>query len=631
MGITNMTKAVLHSTIFVSYRRNDAFAVDQLIQTLHHDFGQQKVIQDILSFEPGQSFPENIKESIRSCTLAIVVIGPNWSGDGGFSNNPSCDDWVRQEVEIAIASDRQILPILLPGGEMPGKAHLPETMHALLNFNALRLRPGEDATGDLRRIVAAVRKHVTRDWRRVACDLMFTGIGMAIAATGAAFFGAKIFFTDHCPLQGPNIILSLGAALLLPAFAAFQHVSRQWAAKWEKPLPLYRQPVLRSISIASLALALIALYLPESNLIDSLYLSLESTRKELPRSRKLLGAIKSKPCYTNSEDVNLIETVLSVRESTTLTEDKVNATLNALVPYMKQPDTRRRTWATLMSAEAYRFVNKFDEQLLLYHSVAEDSSATNWQRWYAFNELGTIYYSHKGSPSIARAKFEEALKYRMTVGVLQNLALLDEGMGDWESAYRRHQKALEAITAYKKEKQLVTLSDQEASLYSNWCSTQRNRANSTSDSAQQKAFRSDAASLCNKAIDRYTAHLDARWNLARIQIDAYDYETANSTLSSALEVIRNLKVTSPESLNRNGYDIYGERYTLWLLAVSRYLSKQSLHKDSMLRDDFFRIVVQQQRNATSAVGLLLSDMEQRDMTVNEDRKLLKRMTQSHFF
>jgi len=493
----------------------------------------------------------------------------------------------------------------------------------------LQLRTGEDAVADLRRIVAAARQHMPRDWRRVAGETAFMTTGMAVAGVGSALLGAKTLFPVYSAWQWPNVLVGVALALVLPVLAVAGHLSHLWAAKWRRPRPMYRQPVLQGAGLLAVALWLAALACPQTNWINVLYASLESTRAEVPRVAELLNKVRAMPRYAGSEDIRLVEQLLTVRKSTTLTEDAVNSTVNVLAPYFIQPETRRRLWATLMTAEAYRFVNRHDEQLAFYQQVAQDPAATAWQRWYAYQELGAIYYQQKNNATRARFNWEEALKFRKTRGLLQNLAILDTDDGKWDSAASRYKEASEVLNAYKDAKQLATLADQEAALYANWCNMRRQHANRAPE-ADSAALRREAMELCRKAVAVYSPYLDAHWNLARVQLDTRDFDEADKSLRGALETLRNLAKSDANSLNRYGYNVYGERYTLWLLVVSRFLSGRPLQDDEALRDDFRRLVVRLQPRAAEAVTALLSEMAKRDLTIDEDRAWLAKMANINY-
>jgi tetratricopeptide (TPR) repeat protein len=386
---------------------------------------------------------------------------------------------------------------------------------------------------------------------------------------------------------------------------------------------------LQAAWLVSAAVLLCASLWPGVQHIDELYGSLESTRAETPRAAQLLDVVRRMPRYVDNDDVRVVERALFVRQTTTLTEDQVNETLNFFAPYRRHSDGRIRSWATLSSAEAYRFVDKPDPQIELYRELTDERQASPWQRWYAHMELGSIYYTLKGDPTNARLNWEAALRYRRTRGLLENLAILEEDQGRWDKAAERYEEALEVIERYKREKGLVTLPDQEAGLYSNWCNMLRKRAKQAipTDAPQ---LREQAQDLCRKAIAAYSAYMDARWNLARVQLDENDYAGADDTLRTALYDYQNLIKTSPQSLRRYGYTEYGEKYTIWLLVVSRFLSPQPLRTDAWLLKSFHSGIVHVGPDPDMAVSQLLTELEKRGLTMEEDKAILGRMRAARY-
>jgi tetratricopeptide (TPR) repeat protein len=615
-------------TLFVSYRRLDAFAADQLVQALQYAVGHDRVIQDTLSFEPATQFPDEIARWVRQCQLMVVLIGPDWCGAAENSLKQREDDWVRREVEIAVASGRPLLPVLLTGAHMPRADQLPQSMLPMLAYGALQLRTGEDSQKDLRRIVAVARKHVSRDWRRVAGEAAFLAVGMGASGVGGAVGAGNFLFPAYAAWQWPNLLVGSALALVLPALAGLAVLSRQWAAKWRRPQAIYRQTPLQCVCLAGVVLAATVLAWPVLDPIDELYASIESTRAEVPRVAQQLRAMQAMPRHAASVDLQLVAHLLAVRGATDLSEDAVNSSVNALAPYMAQADTRRRIWATLMTADAYRFTTKQDQQLALFRQVAQDPGATRWQRWFAWFELGSITHVHTKDPRQARAYYEQALQFLTSRGLLQNLAVLDEDLGEWDSAARRYEQALQFLTDHMRAKKLANLADQEATLYANWCNMRRRQASVQPEKAEPS--RAEAITLCGKAIAAYTPHMDAYWNLARVQMDAGDLPAARVTLRNALQKVRDLSKLNDPSLKRFKYDLYAERYTLWLLVATQFLAKEPLSTEKALVADFSRQVVGLEPQAADAVAKLLQQMQANDLTMDEDLALLVRMKSANY-
>ncbi len=119
--------------IFVSYRRNDrpGFAA-RLSDHLESRFGDENVFRDREGIDSGEDFDRVLENALRESKVVVVLIGPNWLYEDGTGEKPSRlfdeGDWVRREIEIAIQLDKEIIPVLLDGVQIPRAAQVPESM-----------------------------------------------------------------------------------------------------------------------------------------------------------------------------------------------------------------------------------------------------------------------------------------------------------------------------------------------------------------------------------------------------------------------------------------------------------------------------------------------------------------------
>lgn len=129
--------------IFVSYRRDDApDATDRLVEALVNRFGRQNVFVDVDSIEIGAEFAEVIGDYIQRCTLLLAVIGKGWldaADPEGQRRLEDPDDYVRLEIEAALARDVRVVPVLVHGAPMPRRRQLPESLTPMLRRNAAEL------------------------------------------------------------------------------------------------------------------------------------------------------------------------------------------------------------------------------------------------------------------------------------------------------------------------------------------------------------------------------------------------------------------------------------------------------------------------------------------------------------
>lgn len=129
--------------IFLCYRREDTgHPAGRLYDRLTSRFGMSRVFEDVNSIKLGDDFLEVITAAIGDCDVLLVLIGDRWltvTGQDGQSRLADPGDVVRLEIEVALAGDVRVIPILVDGARMPRADELPVTLAPLANRNALEL------------------------------------------------------------------------------------------------------------------------------------------------------------------------------------------------------------------------------------------------------------------------------------------------------------------------------------------------------------------------------------------------------------------------------------------------------------------------------------------------------------
>ena len=104
--------------IFVSYRRDDSqgFA-GRLTDDLSDMLGSDSVFRDI-EIPFGSDFTDILHRAIAASDILLVVIGRHWAADSdqGYESRlfePA--DWVRIEIEAALAQGKQVVPVRVGG------------------------------------------------------------------------------------------------------------------------------------------------------------------------------------------------------------------------------------------------------------------------------------------------------------------------------------------------------------------------------------------------------------------------------------------------------------------------------------------------------------------------------------
>ncbi len=129
--------------VFVSYRRGDAsYPAAWLFDQLTARFGSDRVFMDVDSIEPGDDFAEVIADAVGSCAVLLAVIGDRWlvaADDNGRRRLDDPGDFVRLEIEAALARGVRVIPVLVDGARVPRPDQLPASLATLARRQAAEL------------------------------------------------------------------------------------------------------------------------------------------------------------------------------------------------------------------------------------------------------------------------------------------------------------------------------------------------------------------------------------------------------------------------------------------------------------------------------------------------------------
>jgi formylglycine-generating enzyme required for sulfatase activity len=153
------------SGIFISYRREDSIAyAGRLFDRLADRFGVDRIFMDIDTMKVGLDFVEQIEEAVQSCDVLIAVIGKTWvniQDEEGHRRLDNPEDFVRVEIQAALARNIPVVPLLVGGAGMPKARDLPDPIAKLTRRHAMKMsdeRFRDDATRLIEQIGEYVRE-----------------------------------------------------------------------------------------------------------------------------------------------------------------------------------------------------------------------------------------------------------------------------------------------------------------------------------------------------------------------------------------------------------------------------------------------------------------------------------------
>jgi TIR domain len=163
--------------VFICYRRDDTGGyAGHLFDRLARQFGTEQIFMDIDAIPIGDNFVQVIDQRIRSCNVMIVLIGKNWvlADPVGRRRIDEPADFVRLEIEAALAQNITVIPVLVGGARMPPPEDLPSTVVRLAYLNAFEIydRMFEESVAGLVSILRPlVKTPIWQRWRQITLTL----------------------------------------------------------------------------------------------------------------------------------------------------------------------------------------------------------------------------------------------------------------------------------------------------------------------------------------------------------------------------------------------------------------------------------------------------------------------------
>jgi hypothetical protein len=150
--------------LFISYRRHEsADATGRLYDRLKAHFGAASVFYDVDTIPLGVDFRKHLGDQVGKCDVFLAVIGDGWLKSRfkkglkkGQRRLDDPADWVRIEIEAALARGIPVVPVLVGLAAMPSDTDLPDSLKELSFRQAVEVRSGADYDGHADRLIRAL-------------------------------------------------------------------------------------------------------------------------------------------------------------------------------------------------------------------------------------------------------------------------------------------------------------------------------------------------------------------------------------------------------------------------------------------------------------------------------------------
>lgn len=210
--------------LFISYRRSDARGIaGRLSDTLSAYFGDDRVFRDIENIAGGADFGNVIEQNLQNADAVIILIGPDWlstKNENGQRRLDHPQDWVAQEIAVAMQLKKPIFPVLVENTPMPRADELPEKLKPLTRYNALsisddRWKPDVQRLGKIISLEIPSASERKLDWVRFAISFsLFASLSLTTGLVTFNFLNGKNILLELWQSSIPFVIIIASTLLL---------------------------------------------------------------------------------------------------------------------------------------------------------------------------------------------------------------------------------------------------------------------------------------------------------------------------------------------------------------------------------------------------------------------------------
>jgi formylglycine-generating enzyme required for sulfatase activity len=144
--------------LFISYRRDDTQDFTRSVyERLAARFGADNIFMDVDSVQLGSDFRQSLRDAVAESSLALVMIGRAWlsvADERGQRRLDNPNDFVRIEVEAALARNIPVVPVLAHGVAIPRESDLPPSIAALAFRHGTDVRSDQHFNHDVEQLIA---------------------------------------------------------------------------------------------------------------------------------------------------------------------------------------------------------------------------------------------------------------------------------------------------------------------------------------------------------------------------------------------------------------------------------------------------------------------------------------------
>jgi hypothetical protein len=164
-------------TLFVCYRRTDTGVIGgRLHDWLTRRLGVARIFMDVYTNKGGEEWKTRVTQALNSARIFLPLIGPAWekislpSEDKPRLWNP--DDLVRQEIEQALRTRKEIIPLLIDRPEFPAANCIPTVLHPIYEKHAISISSDHNFASGMDELAKRLDYFIFSRREEITCTLV---------------------------------------------------------------------------------------------------------------------------------------------------------------------------------------------------------------------------------------------------------------------------------------------------------------------------------------------------------------------------------------------------------------------------------------------------------------------------
>ena len=130
--------------VYISYRVQDANVVRCILRRCQQSYGTYSVTMNPQDTHPSDiSLSQHIDNLMFGVDRILLIVGNDWAGldEFGRFKLSSADTPIREEVQVALRSKKQVMMVLVNGASLPSPDVVPDDLQGIYQLPVIQLRP----------------------------------------------------------------------------------------------------------------------------------------------------------------------------------------------------------------------------------------------------------------------------------------------------------------------------------------------------------------------------------------------------------------------------------------------------------------------------------------------------------